>query len=67
MPIQNGIRRSMTPIMAAANSGYTNIIKILAPLAENPNDDCGTGKFPIEIAMMRGHDGIVRILQSYQK
>ena len=66
MPIQNGIRRSMTPIMAAANSGYSNIIKILAPLAENPNDDCGTGVFPIQIATMRGHDEIVRILQSYQ-
>ena len=65
MPIQNGIRRSMTPIMAAANSGCTDIVKILAPLAENPNDDCGTGVFPIEIATMRGHDEIVRILQSY--
>ena len=66
MPIQNGIRRSMTPIMAAANSGCTDIVKILAPLAENPNDDCDTGVFPIQIATMRGHDEIVRILQSYQ-
>ena len=66
-PTQNGTRRAMTPILVAANSGNTDIVKILAPLTENPNDDCGSGVFPIEMAVLRGHDEIVRILQSYQK
>ena len=50
----------------AAKYGHTEIVKILAPLVENPNSRTD-GYTPIQIASMKGHPEIVRILESFQK
>ena len=46
-----------TPINEAAHKGHTEIIKILAPLTDNPNDSMYDGT-----TTMNGHTEIVKIL-----
>ena len=46
--------------------GHTEIVKILAPLTDNPNDTSINGKIPIDYAKEFGHTDIVKILESFQ-
>ena len=43
-------------------NGYTEIVKILAPLTDNPNAAMNNGDTPIHKAASRGHTEIVKIL-----
>ena len=42
--------------------GHTEIVKILAPLTDNPNARKNNGKTPIHEAAENGHTQIVKIL-----
>ena len=53
----------MTPIYRAAFGEHTEIVKILAPLTNNPNAPDKNGRTPIEVT---SNADIKRILQSYQ-
>ena len=55
----------MTPIYCAARNGYTEIVKILAPLTDNPNAQDEDGTTPIHWATFNGHKEIIKILESY--
>ena len=46
----------------AAQNGHTEIVKILAPLTDNPNAKAITGQTPISLAALNGHTEIVKIL-----
>ena len=54
-----------TPIHYAAKNGYTEIVKILAPLTDSPNAPNNTGKTPIYWAALKGHEEIVKILAPF--
>ena len=54
-----------TSIFKATNFGYDEIIKILAPLSENPNASDHTGTTPINNATYRGFTSTVRLLMNY--
>ena len=43
-------RYGMTPIYLAADNGHTEIVKILAPLTEDPNAPDNDGDFPSLVA-----------------
>ena len=51
-----------TPILEATRRGYTEIVKILAPLTKNPNAHNKYGITPIHCARSNGHTEIVQIL-----
>ena len=51
-----------SPICWAAIYGHTKIVKILAPLTDNPNDPDNNGLYPIDIASFHGRTEIVKIL-----
>ena len=51
-----------TPIYWAAKNGHTEIVKILAPLTDNPNAPNKYGETPIHKAAKNGHREIVKIL-----
>ena len=51
-----------TPIFQAALKGHTEIVKILAPLTDNPNTPNYYDETPISVAK---NDEIRRILKSY--
>ena len=51
-----------TPIFSAASNGHTEIVKILAPLTDNPNAPDYLGRTPIYRAAYKGHTEIVKIL-----
>ena len=51
-----------TPIYQAAWCGHTEIVKILAPLTDNPNNSDEDGRTPIYRASWNGHTEIVKIL-----
>ena len=51
----------LTPIHHAAQNGHTEMVKILAPLTENPNALDGFGLTPIHHAASYGHTEIVKI------
>ena len=51
-----------TPINYAAALGYTEIVKIIAPLTDNPNAPDKNGHTPIFLAAKNGHTEIVKIL-----
>ena len=51
-----------TPIYCAARMGHTEIVKILAPLTDNPNAPNIHGDTPIYWAAWNGHSEIVKIL-----
>ena len=46
----------------AAENGHTEIVKILAPLTDNPNAPDENGRTPIHWAAYYGHTEIVKIL-----
>ena len=46
----------------AANNGYTEIVKILAPLTDNPNAPNEDGETPIYCAARKGYTEIVKFL-----
>ena len=52
------------PIFIAAHNGRTEIVKILAPLTDNPNASNKHGKTPIEVAKNKE---IRKILRSFNK
>ena len=52
----------VTPIYMAAENGHTEIVKILAPLTDNPNAPDEDGWTPIHRAADNGHIEIVKIL-----
>ena len=52
----------VTPIYLAAFYGYTDIVKILAPLTDNPNAPNNFGVTPIHLAAFNGHTEIIKIL-----
>ena len=56
-----------TPIYWAANNGHTEIVKILAPLTDNPNAPDKNGKTPIHWAAQIGHTETVKILTTFVK
>ena len=47
--------------------GHTEIVKILAPLADNPNAPNNNGRTPIHWAARYGHTEIVKILTPFDK
>ena len=51
-----------TPIFWATIEGHTEIVKILAPLTDNPNASSNNGETPIYWAACNGHTEIVKIL-----
>ena len=51
-----------TPIHRAAMNGHTEVVKILAPLTDNPNAPNDYGWTPIHGAAWNGHTEIVKIL-----
>ena len=51
-----------TPIYRAAAHGYTEIVKILTPLSNNPNAPDYVGETPIFWAACNGHKEIVKLL-----
>ena len=51
-----------TSIHLAAENGHTEIVKILAPLTDNPNASNEAGITPIYLAAKNGHTEIVKIL-----
>ena len=51
-----------TPIHWAALNGHTEIVKILAPLTDNPNSADNSGITPIHQAAWIGQTEIVKIL-----
>ena len=52
-----------SPIHAAANKGYTEIVKFLTPLTSNPNaPDKVDGSTPIHAAARNGNTEIVKLL-----
>ena len=51
-----------TPIYWAAWKGNTEIVKILAPLTDNPNAPNTAGETPIHNAACNGHAEIIKIL-----
>ena len=53
-----------TQISRAALNGHTEIVKILAPLTDNPNTPERNGRTPIYKAAWKGHTEIVKILAS---
>jgi len=55
-------RNWKTPIYWAALNGHTEIVRILAYLAENPNTTTSDGETPIYMAASRGHTEIIKIL-----
>ena len=57
-------RYGNTPIFWAAFKGYTDIIKILAPLTDNPNAPKENGQSPIEVAKIFQHIETVKFLES---
>ena len=52
----------VTPILRAAQDGCTEIVKILAPLTDNPNAPSKNGNTPIYWAAHDGHIEIVKFL-----
>ena len=48
----------------AARNGHTEIVKVLAPLSDNPNEPKIQGCTPINVAARNGHTKIVKILAS---
>ena len=54
-----------TPIHRAAKYGYAEIIKILAPLTDNPNAPDINGFTPIYMAAWNGYTEIVQILTPF--
>ena len=54
-----------TPIYRAAWCGHTEIVKILAPLTDNPNNSDEDGRTPIYQAARNGHTEIVKILAPF--
>ena len=58
-PEEHGER---SPIYWAARNGHTEIVKILAPLADNPNAPYTDGRNPIYCAARYGHTEIIKIL-----
>ena len=50
-----------TPIHLAARCGHTEIVKILAPLSDNPNAN-NNGTTPIHDAALNRHTSIFKIL-----
>ena len=55
---------SSTPIYVAAEKGFTEIIKILAPFSNNPNAPESYGNTPIHEAAENGYLEIVKFLAS---
>ena len=54
---------TFTPINNAAKNGHTEIVKILAPLMNNPNTPARlNGETPIYVAARNGYTEIVKIL-----
>ena len=49
----------------AAINGNAEIVKILAPLTNNPNAPNKVGKTPISWAEFRGHTEIIEILTTF--
>ena len=56
-----------TPIHVAALHGKVEVIKILAPLTDNPNPRDEDGKTPIELAISCGHSEVVKLLKTFQE
>ena len=63
---------SCTPIYMAAEKGYAEIVKILAPLTDKPNEarapippSRDDGKTPLDIATEKGHQEVINVLASY--
>ena len=57
-----------TPIMKAAYHGYTEIVKILVPLTDNPNVPDKLGRTPFDICgqSLTKNDEIRTILKSFK-
>ena len=51
-----------SPMHLATGFGYTEFVKLLAPLTENPNAPDKCGMTPIHYATYYGHTEIVKIL-----
>ena len=51
-----------SPIHKAAQTGYTEIVKILTPLTDNPNAPDYMGRTPIYCAALKNHIEIVKLL-----
>ena len=45
--------------------GYTEIVRILAPLADNPNARNSFGKSPLDYAKKSGNQEMVKILAPF--
>ena len=52
----------LSPIHEAAWNGHIEIVKILAPLTDNPNAPDADGRTPIHKAALNGHTEFVKIL-----
>ena len=48
--------------LAACQEDHTGIVKILAPLTDNPNAPRWDGVTPISVAACNGHTKIVKML-----
>ena len=51
--------------MAAVTNGCANIIKVLAPLIENPNETIGCGMTPMHFAAFEGNEESLKVLASF--
>ena len=56
-----------TPIYEAVHRGHTEIVKVLAPLTDNPNAPNKWGTTPIRWAVQNGHQEIVKILAPFDR
>ena len=57
----------LTPIHVAALHGKLEVIKILAPLTDNPNSRDELGETPMDCAVRAGHSEVVKFLKTFQK
>ena len=60
-------RNPHSAIQAAAFEGHLDIVKLLAPLSENPNHENANGLTTIDIARNQGHEHVAEFLEDYYK
>ena len=53
------------PLVEAARSGDTGMIKLLVKRGADPNADDGNGKTPLRAAAAEGHDVAVALLREF--
>ena len=65
--VQDDLRKKIYEISVRKGGSDEDleIVKIIAPLTENPNAPSKNGETPINIAAQNGHTEIVKILSQY--